>query len=432
VSHRPPNSGSGRLNWRDVGVLFAREMRSALREKSIVLNSILIPVCLFPFLLWAIFSGIMYMEGRTQGFVSRVVVGQWPEGHPGLKSRFKLQDDFLLISPGGGDPKELLRRESADAILEFLPGTNSAGLAADFQARVTYDESKERSDTAMNRIEAEIRDYTAGWFRREALNRGVAPDEWRGSAVVSENVASKKQMGSFIMGLILPVIFVIMVSMGCLYPAVDTMAGERERNTWETLMSAGVSRESVLAAKFLHITAMGTMAGGLNVLSIALTTRPIFDSLGNAGKGLDMSAPLSALPALALAAVLLAGLIGAVMMILASFARTFAEGQSMVIPFYSVLPLTLLFLQMPGLKFSAGLALIPVINLTMMTRAALAGEFPALPIALALGETLCLIYLCLRLSAFILKFEDFIAGTYSGGVWKFLRSRLAARRKKPI
>ena len=104
----------------------------------------------------------------------------------------------------------------------------------------------------------------------------------------------------------------------------------------------------------------------------------------------------------------------------------------MVIPFYSVLPLTLLFLQMPGLKFSAGLALIPVINLTMMTRAALAGEFPALPIALALGETLCLIYLCLRLSAFILKFEDFIAGTYSGGVWKFLRSRLAARRKKPI
>ena len=43
--------GQGRLYWRDVWVLYAREMRAALREKTIVLNSLFIPVFLYPLLL---------------------------------------------------------------------------------------------------------------------------------------------------------------------------------------------------------------------------------------------------------------------------------------------------------------------------------------------------------------------------------------------
>ncbi len=42
-----------------------------------------------------------------------------------------------------------------------------------------------------------------------------------------------------ILGLIAPLYFVIMVAVGCLYPAVDTTAGEHERGTWETTLHAG-------------------------------------------------------------------------------------------------------------------------------------------------------------------------------------------------
>jgi sodium transport system permease protein len=210
------------------------------------------------------------------------------------------------------------------------------------------------------------------------------------------------------------------------------MAGERERNTWETLMSSSVSRESIVTAKYLYVLTMGAFAGSLNVVAIALTTRPILDTVGSVGKGFDLAVPWSAFPTLALAAVLLAGIIAAAMMILAAFARTFAEGQAVIMPFYSILPLPLLFLQIPGLKFSVSLALIPIVNLTMMARSVLSGEYPPLPMAITAAESLFLIFLCLRLSCFILKFEDFISGSFSGGVFGFLKQRVFVRQSKTL
>ena len=54
------------INWREVRVLYSREMRGALRERAIVLNSILIPVFLYPFLLWAAFTAV-----QTSGILAR-------------------------------------------------------------------------------------------------------------------------------------------------------------------------------------------------------------------------------------------------------------------------------------------------------------------------------------------------------------------------
>lgn len=59
---RAPREKPERLHWSEVGVLYRREWRSALREKSIVVNSILIPVLLYPFLLWAMLTGVTYVD----------------------------------------------------------------------------------------------------------------------------------------------------------------------------------------------------------------------------------------------------------------------------------------------------------------------------------------------------------------------------------
>ena len=36
------------MNWNDVWILYRRELRSALRERAIVVNSILMPLFLYP------------------------------------------------------------------------------------------------------------------------------------------------------------------------------------------------------------------------------------------------------------------------------------------------------------------------------------------------------------------------------------------------
>jgi len=77
-------------------------------------------------------------------------------------------------------------------------------------------------------------------------------------------------MGRFVLGLLLPVMLVIMLAMGAIYPAIDTTAGERENGTWETMMTTATSRENILVAKYLYVSTMSFVAGCLNVIDRAI------------------------------------------------------------------------------------------------------------------------------------------------------------------
>jgi len=237
-------------------------------------------------------------------------------------------------------------------------------------------------------------------------------------------------MGAFILGLIAPVLFVVMVAVGCFYPAIDCIAGERERNTWETLMSTSASRLSVVTAKYLYVASMGGLAGILNLLAIAVTMRPVLAPLmAQAGQMFDYTIVPAALPMAALGALLLAGFVAAGMMIFASFARTFKEGQAMITPFYMLTIVPIVFLQVPGIKFTLPLACVPIANVTMMVREALSGVFHWPQIALTVASSLLIIALCLRLATILLQFEDVVLGSFNGSLNRFIQQRLRQRRR---
>jgi len=423
------------LHWQEVKILYWRELRGALREKMIVINSILIPVFLYPFLLWAALTGMMFVMGQTEGFVSRVAVRQWPADHPALRKKFEVNQQIQLVektAPVAALDHEI-KEGRLELLVEFLParGPGSA-LPENFEARLTYDQSKERSVAARDRVKEIVEDYRADWLKREALRLGVNSATWQGFTLGSRNVASKKEMGAFIFGLLAPVIFVVMVAMGCFYPAVDAVAGERERNTWETLMSSAASRLSVVTAKYLYVVTLGGVAGVLNLLAIMITLRPVFAPLlSRAGTILEANIPLAAIPVALLAAVLLAGFVAAGMMIFASFARTFKEGQAMVSPFYMLTLVPVVFLQAPGLKFSLPLAFVPVVNVALMVRETFSGKFQWLPAVVTVVVSVALIAVCLKLAAYILQFEDVMLGSYNGSLAKFFRQRIFRRAGPP-
>ena len=429
----PGQAGRGHF-WRQVGVLYGREMRAAFREKTIVLNSILIPIFLYPFLMWAVFTGLTFVMGQTEGLVSRVLVSGWPPGHPKLRLNFERDEELRLADERAtGTAVEQIKSGKLDAWVEFRPpeGTNAL-LPGNFSARISYDQSRERSAMAGTRVTDLIDNYRRSWLRREGRQAGVDAASWQGFTLSSRNVASNKEMGAFIMGMLAPVIFVVMVAIGCFYPAVDATAGERERNTWETLMSTAASRLSVATAKYLYVASLGGLAGLLNLLAVVLTLKPIFGPLfEQAGRGIEYRIPLAALPIALAAGLLLAGFVAAGMMIFASFARTFKEGQSMITPFYMLILVPVVFLQAPGLRFSLPLACVPVVNLTLMIREVLTGKFQWPAIGLSFLVSAALIALCLRLAAYILQFEDVVTGSYGGSFARFFKQRLL-RRQAPV
>lgn len=435
TGHSTPRRRLRRIDWRHVAILYTREMRAAFREKTIVLNSVIIPIILYPLLLWSVFTGMLFVMGQTERLVSRVAVLDFPSGHPGLRRALE-RNDKLQLRPVTGPRASLeaqLRIGTLDAVLEFgPPGDEGAALNANFAARILYNQSRDRSAAASKRLSEILDAYREEWVLRESRKRGVGPEHWLVFDLAAQNVASGKEMGAFLLGLLLPIIFVVMVAIGCFYPAVDAVAGERERGTWETLVSTAANRRSIVAAKYLAVASLGGLAGLLNVVAVLVTVKPIFAPLlGEMGKKVEFSLPLAALPVLVLAAVLLAGFVAAGMMIFASFARTFKEGQAMITPFYLLIMLPVIFLQVPGLSLTPALALVPVVNLTLMVREAISGTLHGPLIGLTAAASFLAVAICIRLAAFILQFEDILTGSYSGSLWKFLRQRLCKRPSFP-
>ena len=86
------------MNFSEIRILFARELRSALRERAIVVNGILMPIFLYPVMLWVMFSALMFVQGLNEGFTSRVVVeGDVPPAHALLLDSLVAREGVLVL-----------------------------------------------------------------------------------------------------------------------------------------------------------------------------------------------------------------------------------------------------------------------------------------------------------------------------------------------
>lgn len=419
------------LRWSDVRTLYLRELRSALRDRTIVVNSVVVPLVLYPLILWGLFTGIAFVRGQTDDMAARLtLVGG--AAAPELVTHLDRNPGLRLL---GGEPDRLrgearLRAGDVDAVIVVEP--DAAGSASGWRVLVVFDGSNERSDHARRRVAEALGQHRQSLLRQEALAREIDPARWAGFGLAQRNMASRREMGAFLLGLILPIFFIVMVALGCLNPAIDTIAGERERGTWETLMTTAVSRAGIVVAKFLAVSTLGGMAGMLNVVAMLLTMRGVLAPLtGGGSDALEFSLAPAAIPVLVACAVLLAGLLAAGMMALVSFARTFREGQSLVMPLYLAAVLPAMFLGTPGIRLTPGTALIPVVNVALAARDAIAATFRPLEMAVAAVATVAVIALFLRIALVVLSSEESIAGSHAGSLFTFLRSRRRARAVTP-
>ncbi len=416
------------MNWYQIWTLYRRELRAALRERSIVVNSVLLPIFLYPVVLWLTFTGLTFAQGLAEGYVSRVAVLDVPPAHVELRDSLEALDGVEVVGQAGDveDVRTTIGREELDAVLEFLPPPEgSRGLAENFRIRISFDGSRGRSARARDRLAGLVERYRDRWVEERGRELGFTPAELRRFRIESRNVSSGSEMGAFLLAEMVPVFLVVMVALGCFVPAIDSTAGERERGTWETLMTVAASRTTVVTAKYLYVATVGTAAGVLNILAMTASVGAILGPLmGEGGGGVQFEYPPTAVPVMIVGAVLLALFFAAAMMILASFARTFRDGQSMVAPIYWLALIPLFLGQAPDQHLSAELALVPIVNVALMIRDAIQGIFawPLIVESFAVGVVV--VILCVRLARWILSFEDVLLGSYDGSFWRFLRERV--------
>jgi sodium transport system permease protein len=205
-----------------------------------------------------------------------------------------------------------------------------------------------------------------------------------------------------------------------MYPAMDLTAGEKERGTMETLLCSPVARVDIVLGKFLMVLTGSLSAMGFMLLSMG-TTAFVAGSFMGGGRSSALAAAQTPAPGGVIPMIDPVGLIGVVAMVvpvavlfaavaftIALFAKSYKEAQSYLAPLMIVVILPAVIGMLPGIDLNARLALVPLLNLSLVCKEMLSGVWHWNYIGIIFGSSCVYAAVALALAVRMFKREDVI------------------------
>ncbi len=260
--------------------------------------------------------------------------------------------------------REALAAGKIRAIL-ILPASFEEDIAAqrDPSATVEYDQAERISLSAFARLRVMLERYESAVVKERLKSRSLAPNFLHPFTLETKNTAKAEKVGGSLLGGILPLFFVVMLMTGSLPPAIDLTAGEKERSTLETLMSAPVRPIEIITGKFLAVATLALANAVLNVASSAVSIYllPLPASF-------SLHFPWAALPLTLVLLIPLAFLFSALLLMVSCFAANSKEAQAFAMPVFLIPTLGMALANMPGIELEGPLMIAPVVNVALLIK----------------------------------------------------------------
>ncbi len=381
-----------RIDAGAVGTLLGTEVKLLLRDRRTVLVSIVLPLLVMPVLL---FAGRMMEERRTrrleatrftyavtgsQAATARHLLEATQRPHPPAAP-------LLLEEVATADPIAALADASLDLWVQALAVEESPSLPATAAAAgedpddeaatpgvpiilLAYRADRDRSEEAMQRFRDALQRVRQAERFQLLAEAGLPVPADQVVVVEERDVASAQQVTGLQVGRLLTVFFLLFILSGGAVVATDTLAGEKERGTLETLLTTAAGRRAIIAAKLLAIFAVAlaiTLIQALNFLAYVVFR---FVPLPTAF-ALDLS------PGTALAVLVMllpvAALVSAVLLLTSGIATSYREAQLYFFPTFLLALAPALASFLPGLTLRSAIALVPIAGVAVGVKEILTG-----------------------------------------------------------
>ena len=213
---------------------------------------------------------------------------------------------------------------------------------------------------------------------------------------------------------VVPVLLVLMALSGAFYPALDLIAGERERGTLESLLSWPGNRRDIFLGKLLVVIAAALVSVLLNLASLGLTmliagktSGLAGDSIATMASGLSLGAGVLALSFLALLPLVI--MLSAVSLAIAGLAASYKEAQNYLSPLFIVVMVPAMVCLAPGAKPGFVLDLVPIVGpLLALKESMQTSSMPWGHLLLAFGASTALAAVVVGWSVRLLEQERFL------------------------
>lgn len=397
-----PRSGQA---WR---ILLGKELLDVTRDRRTLVLTILLPVLLYPGML--LLMGAIIAAGTQRLKNEPLTVALVGPATAELLSRKPVPAKTTFEPRARAEAEQLLLDQKIAAVVDVPPDAQ-AELEAGRQVVVTvlYTKRFDRSVEALDRVRPLLEGINTDALKVRLEARQLEAGFVQPVKADPVDLEFQKDLGPLIASRLLPIVLLMMLILGALYPAVDLTAGEKERGTLETLLVSGARPVDVMAAKYLTVSLVAVVTALANLAAMAATFG-FGLSFGPATTTFQLSLGqlLTMLACLVPAALLLAG----VSLAVASTARTFKEGQSLMSPLLLVCLAPALLSQMPGVELNNLTALVPLLNVALLIKAAVLGNATLVQVLLTMGSVLAFALIALKVAATAFNSEVFrFAGT---------------------
>lgn len=405
------------MHLANIVTVYLKELRDLLRDRRTVISMVVVPTLLMPgiTLIAGLVAYRVVNEARaTAPTVMIVGATHSPNVREALRANSKIR-----IVPTTDDWKERITDKRVRAAVA-IPEDFDAAIAADRPAAVTiYDyEGEMRSGFAVSELRRFFSDYRDRIVSSRLQEHGLPAGFVKPFDLETQNVAPPEKVGGNAIGGIIPYFFLLLSFTGAMYPAMDLTAGEKERGTMETILCSPVPRVDLVLGKFLMVltASLGTVACSLCSTMVTLLIGGAL--LGNGepggvrlGAGIGSHLPtIDVFGMLAVVAMVvpMAVFFAAVQFTLALFAKSFKEAQSYVSPLIVIIIVPAVIGMLPGVELNARLALVPILNVSLVSKELVSGVWHWHLIALIFGSTCVYAAIALGFAVRMFNREDVI------------------------
>lgn len=404
-----------RSGWAGALRVLRKELLEARRDRNLILQLVIVPLLLYPILGFAGIQVSLVARGAAEKINTVVLVDA--DAPYGVRARLdSLAGYEILVTPEELDPAGApgsaadfrrarqtwtLTPRSPSARLAWWHGANSETDSA----AVFFDQSRDRSVQARAEILAVLEVVRDSMIAVEATGLGLDKVDLAPVVTTVEDTSSARERGRWILSMVLPVFLMLMLPQGAYYAALDTVVGERERGTIETILTSPLDRSDILLGKFLYVVMWSVTAFLLNLVGLLIFVHFALEFLA-LPVALELSLAPAQIAVATVAMILLAVVLGAVMMVLGAPARNYREGQALLMPAYLVAAFSGMFVSFAGDDFTMREALIPVVNVAALLKTTFRGEIPLQPALVTFAELTLLATLCIWLAARLSRNES--------------------------
>ncbi len=345
-----------------------KELKDTLRDKRTLISAIVLPALIIPLLMFGVTRLQMSLMNKEENKQLKIALIGIPEI---IKKQFEDDNFNLYYNFNLETGKEAISNDSLDAVLEFHP---------DFLLNINQMKSgnlnlyyKSTNLLLYNRISGKIDILRSQVLNDRTKQLKISTEAFTPIIISKVDIASPKEQIGKMVGGFLPYIFIIFCFMGCMYPAIDLITGEKEKGTMETLLTVPASRFKILIGKMAAISLVGLSAALMTIFGMVIGLKFLpdipKDFLDSISEILSIKFIIMLFAMLLPLSVFFSGLLSAIVI----RTQSFKEAQSIVTPLTFVIIIPAAIALIPGVELNWQTVWIPILNIALATKEIIAG-----------------------------------------------------------